>query len=84
MELVQKLQKEVAPTVFTPPAVYDGRKNMFAARLLPLGGTHAGTVSDRCPLFNSSLHYTVRCYSFTPGSYWQTTQSLPGQDYESG
>ena len=35
MEIVKRLQFDVAPDVFTPRAVYDGRKNMFAARLLP-------------------------------------------------
>jgi len=43
MELVKKLQNDVAPAVFTPPAVFDGRKNMFAARVLPLGPTHSAT-----------------------------------------
>lgn len=43
MLLVKKLQAEVAPDVFTPSAVFDGRKNMFAARILPLGPTHAKT-----------------------------------------
>ncbi|KAF5387029.1 hypothetical protein D9615_002113 [Tricholomella constricta] len=58
--LIKKLQMEVAPDVFTPSAVYDGRKNMFAARELPLGPTNsrefdvtlapAGTtVSERPP-----------------------------------
>ncbi|KIK94706.1 hypothetical protein PAXRUDRAFT_827744 [Paxillus rubicundulus Ve08.2h10] len=37
MELIEHLQKIDAPDVFTPPAVYDGRKNMFAPRQLPLG-----------------------------------------------
>ena len=35
MEIIKRLQFDVAPDVFTPRAVYDGRKNMFAARLLP-------------------------------------------------
>jgi len=39
MELIAKLQNEVAPKVFTPRAVYDGRKNLFAPRELPLGDT---------------------------------------------
>ncbi|GLB35650.1 putative argonaute family protein [Lyophyllum shimeji] len=39
--LVKKLQYEVAADVFTPRAVYDGRKNMFASRELPLGPTNA-------------------------------------------
>ncbi|KAF8138405.1 argonaute-like protein [Boletus edulis] len=37
LELVDHLQKIDAPDVFTPPAAYDGRKNMFAPRELPLG-----------------------------------------------
>jgi eukaryotic translation initiation factor 2C len=47
MVLVKKLQMEVATQIFTPPAVYDGRKNMFAARELPLGATHAKTVGSQ-------------------------------------
>ncbi|KAI9001051.1 argonaute-like protein [Trametes punicea] len=37
MEIVERLQTVIAPQVFTPRAVYDGRKNMFAARELPFG-----------------------------------------------
>ncbi|KAH9951622.1 argonaute-like protein [Amylocystis lapponica] len=37
MQLIERLQTVSAPQVFTPKAVYDGRKNMFAARKLPLG-----------------------------------------------
>ncbi|KAF9270096.1 argonaute-like protein [Marasmius fiardii PR-910] len=36
MEVITALQTRAAPNIFTPPAVYDGRKNMFAARELPL------------------------------------------------
>lgn len=39
MELIARLQNDIAPDVFTPRAVYDGRKNMFAPRALPLGPT---------------------------------------------
>ncbi|KAG9317400.1 argonaute-like protein [Chiua virens] len=39
LELIEHLQKIDAPDVFTPPAVYDGRKNMFSPRELPLGPT---------------------------------------------
>ncbi len=35
MELIRHLQEVVAPHIFTPPAVYDGRKNMFARQKLP-------------------------------------------------
>lgn len=46
MDLIKQLQTVVAPEVFTPPAVYDGRKNMFAARELPLGPTGSHEVHD--------------------------------------
>lgn len=36
MDLIRQLQEVLAPQIFTPRAVYDGRKNMFAARTLPL------------------------------------------------
>ncbi|KAG7099080.1 hypothetical protein E1B28_000955 [Marasmius oreades] len=36
MEIITALQTRTAPDIFTPPAVYDGRKNIFAARELPL------------------------------------------------
>jgi eukaryotic translation initiation factor 2C len=35
MDLIRHLQEVAAPNIFTPPAVYDGRKNMFAIRELP-------------------------------------------------
>ncbi|KAF5361966.1 hypothetical protein D9756_002190 [Leucocoprinus leucothites] len=37
MKVIRYLQTHVDPDTFTPRAVYDGRKNMFAARVLPLG-----------------------------------------------
>ncbi|KAE9399799.1 argonaute-like protein [Gymnopus androsaceus JB14] len=37
MELIRALQERIAPDVFTPPGVYDGRKNFFTARKLSLG-----------------------------------------------
>lgn len=37
MDIIRTLQIQTAPTIFTPRAVYDGRKNMFAARELPFG-----------------------------------------------
>ncbi|KXN86194.1 Protein argonaute-3 [Leucoagaricus sp. SymC.cos] len=36
MKVIDYLQTEVDPETFTPPAVYDGRRNLFAARELPL------------------------------------------------
>jgi len=37
MEIITTLQTKIAPQVFTPRAVYDGRKNLFAAKELPFG-----------------------------------------------
>ncbi|RDX47695.1 argonaute-like protein [Lentinus brumalis] len=37
MEIIKRLQTVIAPEVFTPRVVYDGRKNIFASRRLPLG-----------------------------------------------
>ncbi|KAK7458844.1 hypothetical protein VKT23_009853 [Stygiomarasmius scandens] len=51
MEIIHELQTNVAPDVFTPPAVYDGRKNMFAIRELPLGPNGSQE-------FNVTLHGT--------------------------
>ncbi|KAI0698193.1 argonaute-like protein [Cerioporus squamosus] len=39
MEIIKWLQTVIAPEVFTPRVVYDGRKNVFASRRLPLGPT---------------------------------------------
>jgi len=39
MDLIAELQDKIAPKIFTPRAVYDGRKNLFAPRALPLGDT---------------------------------------------
>ena len=44
MKLIAKLQNELAPDVFNPRAVYDGRKNMFSSRKLPLGPTDSKEV----------------------------------------
>ncbi|KAF9065094.1 hypothetical protein BDP27DRAFT_1332495 [Rhodocollybia butyracea] len=37
MDIIKACQERCAPDVFTPPGSYDGRKNFFAARRLPLG-----------------------------------------------
>jgi len=39
MKLIDRMQTELAPDIFTPRAVYDGRKNLFAPRRLPFGNT---------------------------------------------
>ena len=44
MELIARLQTEIDPVVFTPRAVYDGRKNLLAPRALPLGGADSKEV----------------------------------------
>lgn len=36
MDMIQKLQEQVAPEIFTPRCAYDGRKNMYTTRKLPL------------------------------------------------
>ncbi|QRW25262.1 protein argonaute 2 [Rhizoctonia solani] len=36
LDVIRTLQEQVAPTIFTPRTVYDGRKNLFASRCLPL------------------------------------------------
>ncbi|KAF8627134.1 hypothetical protein AX17_006353 [Amanita inopinata Kibby_2008] len=41
MKLMQHLQTHVAPDIFTPLVVYDGKKNVFSPRLLPLGPTNS-------------------------------------------
>ncbi|TFY68234.1 hypothetical protein EVJ58_g1134 [Rhodofomes roseus] len=41
--LVTRLQEVVAPAIFTPRAVYDGRKNMFAPQELDLGPTRSAS-----------------------------------------
>jgi hypothetical protein len=51
MDIIRVLQTQVAPTIFTPRAVYDGRKNMFAARELPFGDTGQQEVGT------SSIHF---------------------------
>ncbi|KAF9009003.1 argonaute-like protein [Cyathus striatus] len=41
MTLITALQTKTAPEIFTPRAVYDGRKNLFAIRELPFGGAES-------------------------------------------
>ncbi|KAL0575953.1 hypothetical protein V5O48_006023 [Marasmius crinis-equi] len=56
MEIIGALQSRAAPEVFTPRAVYDGRKNMFAARELPLSTGPDGVASQE---FSVSLSDAV-------------------------
>jgi eukaryotic translation initiation factor 2C len=48
MDLIKTLQTVVEPKIFTPRAVYDGRKNLFAGRELPLGSTSSREVCFLC------------------------------------
>lgn len=38
MDIIRSLQTTVAPGIFTPKGVYDGRKNLFTPRKLPFPG----------------------------------------------
>ncbi|TFK75842.1 argonaute-like protein [Pluteus cervinus] len=51
MDLIKRLQADVAPQVFTPRAVYDGRKNLFALRELPFPDG-----SQEACLISTSIH----------------------------
>lgn len=57
IELIDHLQITVAPAVFTPRAVYDGRANLFAPRQLSFPSNSAkGTVG----LVQKSSCFTLR------------------------
>ena len=60
MEIIARLQTVTAPQVFTPRAVYDGRKNMFAARELPFGPSKAQEVESPSHI----PPYSISCYAF--------------------
>jgi hypothetical protein len=53
MELFKSLQEIVAPTVFTAPASYDGRKNVFSMYKLQLGPTDSREV--RVPICTKTI-----------------------------
>lgn len=44
MELFKTLQEDVAASIFTAPASYDGRKNVFSMYELALGPSDSKTV----------------------------------------
>ncbi|KAK0206676.1 argonaute-like protein [Desarmillaria ectypa] len=54
MELIRALQTTTAPAIFTPRAVYDGRKNLFAARELPFNGANYMEFSVTLPPTDAS------------------------------
>ena len=45
MKIFDALQTRVAPNIFTPLAVYDGRKNAFSLTKLSLGPTDSAKVN---------------------------------------
>lgn len=55
MDIITSLQRTKAPEVFTPPAVYDGRKNLFANRRLSF------PVSPDFPDTRDSCSVSVQC-----------------------
>jgi eukaryotic translation initiation factor 2C len=59
MDIIRALQTQVAPTIFTPRAVYDGRKNMFAARELPFGDTGQQEVDISSTRFNDCTEISI-------------------------
>jgi eukaryotic translation initiation factor 2C len=61
MDLIRRLQENVAPAIFSPPACYDGRKNLFAPRLLPFEN---GALSQEVWAFStfSSTRYPISCH----------------------
>lgn len=52
MDLIKHLQENVAPGIFTPRAVYDGRKNMFSAEPLRLPGVDGNSGEVRFVAFS--------------------------------
>lgn len=64
MDLIARLQSELAPEIFTPPAVYDGRKNMFAPRVLPFGGSDSKEVCHAFSQIFSPLSDTLHSSRF--------------------
>ncbi|KAJ7600899.1 argonaute-like protein [Mycena floridula] len=49
LQIIKVLQEQY-PDIFTPKAVYDGRKNIFSSRVLPLGPTNSQTFEIMLPL----------------------------------
>lgn len=49
LDIIQSLQTVVAPDIFTPRCVYDGRKNIFAIRQLPFGDSDSREVLSLIP-----------------------------------
>lgn len=45
VELIRILQERIAPDIFTPRVIYDGRKSIFRSRALNLSGGDSQAVS---------------------------------------
>lgn len=43
--VIQHLQNVIDSVTFDPPVAFDGRRNMFATRILPLGSDHSASYS---------------------------------------
>lgn len=57
IKVIKHLQTVVDPTTFNPLAAYDGRKNMFAARELPLGPSSSASVRITIAFFDD-IYYS--------------------------
>ena len=64
MDLIARMQTELAPDIFTPRVVYDGRRNLFAPRRLILGFNDSMEVRRAARYNFSSSSETVRSSPF--------------------
>lgn len=67
-DIIKTLQTVIAPNVFTPRGVYDGRKNMFSTAKFSFGATgEVGSIVS-LPFFRFliSIVALVRCLSRHP------------------
>jgi eukaryotic translation initiation factor 2C len=54
IEIIDRLQNHVAPHVFQPPAIYDGRANLFSSHRLALSNGNSGHVRDLVTILYSN------------------------------
>lgn len=66
MDLIDRLQTKVAPDIFKPRAVYDGRKNLFAPRALPFGDSDSKEVCSTTHHVFSLVTYDPLQFTFPP------------------
>ncbi|KAF4619813.1 hypothetical protein D9613_005017 [Agrocybe pediades] len=62
MDIIKQLQLRIAPEIFTPRAVYDGRKNLFAIRELPFGEDHTQEFEVRLTEATEPSSRTAKSY----------------------